>query len=618
MTAEGVWSREAALAAFDRYLRRSRGLCAGTRANYGRFAGAFLEATFPDDRVDVRRIRAGQVIEFVAGATDYYRPKTVELVATSLRSFFRFLRVEGLRADRLDDAVPMVPHRRSGLVRHLDNETLERLVVSLGSSSGRDLRDRAIILCNCRLGLRASEVARLRLEDIDWRAAVVMVPARKTGHGAVLPLTAEVGKALADYLQHGRPDTTAREVFVLHRLRPGAPISDSIVGRAVGRALDRAGIEAPSRGANLLRHSLATGLLARGAGLSQIADLLGHSCLATTRIYAASISRPCARSLCPGRRRDRDRAGHEDRGGLHSDAAGPRLSVGHPRALSARFRPAPRQSRPQRPDLALDWATSSTSTDPCNPARRLATVRGFLRQLSALDGATEVPAPGLLGPTGHRKPPHVYTDEELADLLHAAAALGPIGGLRPLCYVTLFGLLACTGLRISEALAISCADVDLDAGVITVRAGKRGLTRLVPLHPSALMPLNEYAAQRARMLGQPSSSDAFFRTEASEQISCNTARHAFRLLRRRLGWDATGRTRAPRVHDLRHRMVVRRIQAWHAEGVDVDAAIPALATYLGHVEVRDVYWYLSAVPELMGIVAERFEAFSRHQGTARS
>jgi site-specific recombinase XerD len=246
-----------------------------------------LQATFPDDQVEVGNICAGQVIEFIAGAADRYQPKTVELVASSLRSFFRFVRAEGLRADRLDDAVPMVPHRRKGLVRHLDPATLARLITSLESSSARDLRDRAIILCVCRLGLRASEVVRLRLEDIDWRAATVQIVARKTGHGALLPLTTEVGEALAQYLRHGRPDTTGREVFVLHRLRPGTPISDSIVGRAVGRALDGAGIDAPTRGANLLRHSLATGLLARGVGLNQIAGLLGHSRLATTRIYAA-------------------------------------------------------------------------------------------------------------------------------------------------------------------------------------------------------------------------------------------------------------------------------------------------------------------------------------------
>lgn len=260
--------------------------------------------------------------------------------------------------------------------------------------------------------------------------------------------------------------------------------------------------------------------------------------------------------------------------------------------------------------LTLDWAASTVSTDPCNPARRLTTVRGFLRHLAALDGVTEVPAPGLLGSTGHRKPPHVYSDQEIDDLVHAAANLAPAEGLRPRCYATLFGLLACTGLRVSEALALTCGDIDLADGVLTVRAGKRGRTRLVPLHPSAVSPLRDYDADRRRRYGQPGDAEVFLRTDRSDRVSYRAANHTFNVLRRQLGWSSTGRTRAPRVHDLRHRLVVRRIQAWHAEGVDVDAKMPVLATFLGHVEVRDVYWYLSAVPELMSIVADRFESFA--------
>jgi integrase len=263
-------------------------------------------------------------------------------------------------------------------------------------------------------------------------------------------------------------------------------------------------------------------------------------------------------------------------------------------------------------EASLDWATSTASPDPCNPARRLTTVRGFLRHLAALDGATEVPAPGLLGPVGHRKPPHVYSDHEIGELLRAAAGLAPAGGLRPHCYATLFGLMACTGLRISEALTLACGDVDLSGGMLTVRAGKRGRTRLVPLHPSAWAPLRDYAAEREQRCGPPGEGEAFFRTDRSDRVSYNAAHSTFTVLRRRLGWTAAGRTRAPRVHDLRHRMVVRRIQDWHAHDVDVDAKIAVLATYLGHVEVRDVYWYLSAVPELMSIVADRFEAFTEH------
>jgi integrase len=261
-------------------------------------------------------------------------------------------------------------------------------------------------------------------------------------------------------------------------------------------------------------------------------------------------------------------------------------------------------------ELSLDWAAFTVSVDPCNPARRLTTVRGFLRHLAALDGATEVPAPGLLGTTGHRKPPHIYSDQEIAELLRATAGLAPVAGLRPRCYATLFGLLACTGLRISEAVALACAEVDLVGGLLTVRAGKRGRMRLVPLHPSAVAPLRDYAAERERRYGPPGDGAAFFRTDRSDRVSYNAANSTFTALRRQLGWTADGRTRAPRIHDLRHRMVVRRIQTWHASGVDVDRKVAVLATYLGHVEVRELYWYLSAVPELMSIIANRFEAFA--------
>ena len=162
-------------------------------------------------------------------------------------------------------------------------------------------------------------------------------------------------------------------------------------------------------------------------------------------------------------------------------------SVTQERALRAfaRHLCACGHSGPVPLEVTLAWTAGAVSADPSNPARRLAMIRGFLRHLHALDGQTDVPAAGMLGSTGQRTPPHVYTDTEIADLIAEAGRLDPVGGLRPRCYATLFGLLACTGLRISEALALDCADVDLDEGVITVQSGKRGLTRIVPLHPTA-------------------------------------------------------------------------------------------------------------------------------------
>lgn len=278
---------EAVLAAFDEYLDRTRGLCPEVRRNYARSVHAFMEPLFGDGEVDLGGVCTRDVVDFVVASTRRYRPATVQLAATSLRSFFRFARASGLRADRLEDAVPTVPHRRGNLPRHLDATRFAALLASLDASCPRGLRDRAIILCVARLGLRASEVARLRLEDIDWRNATVHVATRKTGRGALLPLPADLGRALAGYLRHGRPETPARQVFVVHRQHVGAPINRQIVGDAVDRALRHAGIDAPMRGANLLRHSLATLLLGHGASMKEIADVLGHRSLGTTSIYAS-------------------------------------------------------------------------------------------------------------------------------------------------------------------------------------------------------------------------------------------------------------------------------------------------------------------------------------------
>ncbi len=176
-------SVEEVLAAFDEHLRRARGVCPGTRRNYAKYVREFLVAVFDDRGVEFAEFRDPEVAGFIGGLSHRYQPRTVELAATALRVFFRFLSAQGWCEDRLADAVPMVPHRPSGLVRHLDPRVLEQLIASLGTASARDLRDRAIILTMARVGLRPGEVAQLRLEDIDWRNAAIRVRARKTGHG---------------------------------------------------------------------------------------------------------------------------------------------------------------------------------------------------------------------------------------------------------------------------------------------------------------------------------------------------------------------------------------------------------------------------------------------------
>ena len=255
-------------------------------------------------------------------------------------------------------------------------------------------------------------------------------------------------------------------------------------------------------------------------------------------------------------------------------------------------------------ELAVQWALSSSSTDPSYAAQRLSAVRLFARHLAIADPRTEIPPAGLLGRVPARKPPHIYTDTELGALLHQARLLQPREGLRPTTYVTVFSLLAATGLRISEACGLSDPDVDLSQGLLTIRESKFRKSRLVPLHPTTTEALLRYRADRG-------ASASFFRTDRTATLKTKAVQKTFSRLRDRLHWTAQGRTRRPRIHDLRHTFAVRRLQRWYEEGADIDRKILALATYLGHVKVTHTYWYLSAVPELMAIPSRRFEHFAR-------
>jgi integrase len=261
-------------------------------------------------------------------------------------------------------------------------------------------------------------------------------------------------------------------------------------------------------------------------------------------------------------------------------------------------------------ELAVRWARLPEGASTFWWARRLGVVRGFAQYRHLFDPNTEVPPTGLLGPSSRRSTPHIYSEAEIAALLRAASELGPVGGLRPHTYVTLLGLLSTTGLRISEALNLSRDDVDLERGVLTVRLTKFRKSRLVPLHASTVRALADYALRRDRYHPHTPAC-AFFLNENGAALGASGVASTFGALRRTLGWTKNREGRRPRLHDMRHSMAVHTLLRWYQQGADVDRKMPALATYLGHVEVRDTYWYLTAVPELMALTAKRFEAYRR-------
>lgn len=257
--------------------------------------------------------------------------------------------------------------------------------------------------------------------------------------------------------------------------------------------------------------------------------------------------------------------------------------------------------------LSIRWAQNSLRATPLTWARRLEVLRPFAKYCRQFDTATEIVPRRFFGPPHRRLAPHIYYEQEIMALLDAADDLLPVGGLRPLTYRTLLGLIAATGLRISEALHLKPQDVNLDCCILTVRETKFRKSRLVPLHTTTAAALKRYAESRQYKVGRECL-EAFFVSDRGAPLPDRTVHSTFEKLRHRLGWTARGGHPAPRIHDLRHSFICNSLFRAYQQGRPVDEIVDVLSTYVGHAKVTDTYWYLSATPELLGVAAQRFSA----------
>ena len=261
--------------------------------------------------------------------------------------------------------------------------------------------------------------------------------------------------------------------------------------------------------------------------------------------------------------------------------------------------------------LAVDWACSVQSRPGSGAhAGRLSVVRGFLTYLQSSLSEVSVPGPNLVA--GARRPkPYIFSPNEIQDLMQAAQSLGPRESLRPWTYVTLIGLVVSCGLRAGEAMRLDDSDVVLDTSPphLIIRQTKFRKSRLVPMHPTTAESMRAYATQRLR-LGYDRVCDAFFVSENGKPLVYHTVARNFVAMARRLGIRGPGRERGASLHSLRHTFAVSRMRAWYRDGVDVQARLPELSVYLGHVRPKETYWYLTATPELLDAASTRFESFS--------
>ena len=253
-------------------------------------------------------------------------------------------------------------------------------------------------------------------------------------------------------------------------------------------------------------------------------------------------------------------------------------------------------------DVALKWATLPKEPSQSWLSMRLGVVRGFARHLSLLDERHQVVPTSLLPCRPTRATPYLYSEEQVTALMAAAARLG--SPIRQAGYATIVGLLWATGMRVGEAFALDTADVDLAEGLVTVRGAKFGKSRELPVHKSTTEALGAYLELRRRLCPSPASS-AFFVSAAGTRILYCNFHLGFQELVHTAGLRARSARCRPRPHSLRHSFAVRTLVGWYRDGADVEAMLPRLSTYLGHVHPANTYWYLSAAPELLGLAADR-------------
>jgi len=272
--------------------------------------------------------------------------------------------------------------------------------------------------------------------------------------------------------------------------------------------------------------------------------------------------------------------------------------------------------RPIRAQMALAWACQgSASRGPSGAARRLSMARGFLRYLQASVPDTEVPIPGLL-PTPRRPQPFLFTPAQITALVEGAQASRPRGALRPHTLSCLLGLLASTGLRVGEAIRLQIDQVklELDPPQLHIRETKFHKLRIVPLHPSTAERLRQYRGHRVHGHYE-ALSEAFFVPERGQHLQHRALHDWFTRLCQRLALQPTAGGRALCLSSFRHTFAVTRMQRWYEQGLDVQALLPHLSVYLGHVHPQESYWYLTTVPELLSAAAHRCETYAQAGGT---
>ena len=634
---------------FNSHLRAVRGLAPMTITGHQGRIRAFLRFLKLDERpAAIRMLNLDRIDAFLRQAATTNNRFSLQHIVASLRAFLRYQHAQGKLREPLHLQIDTPrTYRLEQLPRALPWDQISALLRSIDPTTPGGLRDLAILYVAAHYGLRSSELVRLTLDDIDWRAGVMKITQSKTKQILLLPLTDEAGQILSSYLKSGRPLSPRRELF-LRRRAPDGPLAPTAVHDILEHRIALSSLELPSMGCHVLRHSLAVHLLRRGVSLPTIGATLGHRDLESTTVYlrlatedlrevglpvpqggrAAILHREgWKRKLAPAQRSPNVPVSHKGfRSGLASSL---RCYLTTRRALGRAYRVEEDtlhrwddflrrhygKAREVKPQMFLRWVSTMPTLQATVRRNRLRIVRNFLLYHARRHPRTPIPELLTFPKPSPRQVPYLVSPADMARILATANVL-PSSHQNPLRAQTIrlaLILLYCCGLRRGELLRLRLCDFDPQQNVLRIENTKFHKSRLIPLSPSVAEEVHRYVALRRRQ--RPAPDPETFLLWSNNPLARARTYSATALADNwRLLCLATGvldeRGRAPRLHDLRHGFAVMALHRWYRQGREVQSKLVHLATYLGHVSPVSTHYYLHLCPELREAANRLFHEYA--------
>lgn len=633
---------EREVANFSVHLRETRGLAEATIQRHASQLRSFLRfLRFERDPSRLPRIQLVQIEGFLRQAARTNNRFSLQQIVATLRAFLRRQHEQGLlsRPLHLQIDTPRV-YRGERLPRALPWEQVRTFIQSIDRSEPFGRRDFTLLYLAAAYGLRSGELVRLTLDDIDWRGRTVRVLQTKTRQALQLPLTDEAANVLIDYLRKARPQSVHRQLFLRMRA-PIIPLQPASVHDVLEHRLRSSGLNLPPFGTHVLRHSFATRLMRQGLNLKTIGDTLGHRDVESTSVYlrlnvddlrevglpvpllppgppSPLIDANRMVRLRPARPRHHLSAHFQSR-----FATSLKRFVELKRTLGCKFkaeatilghwdnflhRRYPRAGK-VRAQMFHEWTKTliwMTTTGRRNFQR---IVRNFLLFHARDHAGTFIPDRLIFPKPAPVVTPRLVSEAEMGRVLAIARQLPPSAAspIRAEMFSLGFILLFCCGLRRGELFRLTLGDIQAEQTVLHIRLTKFHKSRWVPLSPSVTAEVRQYL-QKRRQKKLPMAPESFLMWHghsASEHYSAEGLGQLWHRLCVSAGvLNAQGRP--PRVHDLRHSAAVNVLQRWYAQGGDVQAQLPYLAAYLGHVSVVSTHHYLKLTPELRRAASQRF------------